>query len=322
MRRRAPIAAAMALSAGLLLLAPAAAVPPRVVVSILPLHSLAAAVMTRVAEPVLLLRGEVSPHVYALRPSEARRLQEAEVVFWVGPALEAFLVRPLQASEARNVELMAAPGLELLPLRTSGVWLGPQRGGLPPGPQHPGDQLPSEPGPAEAAADPHIWLSPANAIAIAHYMAAVLAELDPERADRYRANAEALREQLARLQLEIEGILLPVRERPYAVFHDGYQYFEASFGLQPVGSLVLHPEFGPGAKRLQALREEIVGRGVVCVFSEPQFDATLVQRLLEGTGARTGMLDPLGSTQTPGAGAYPQLLRGLAGGLAGCLGVD
>lgn len=302
----------LALVGQLLVLAPVTAAPPRVLASILPLHSLAAAVMTRVAEPSLLLRGALSPHDHAMRPSEAQLLQQAEVVFWVGPELESFLQRPIAASTARSVALIEAPGIQRLALRGSIAASG-----------HAHDvQDPDGSPPSLEVVDPHIWLSPSNAIAIAEHMAEVLAEVDPQRADSYRENAATVREHLTRLKDEVNELLDPVRARPFAVFHDAFQYFEVSFGLHSVGAMVLHPELGPGARRLQMLREQFTSGELTCVFTEPQFDPDLVERMVEGTDARVGVLDPLGSTVTPGAGAYGQLLRALAGSLAACLRVS
>lgn len=294
---------------GQLLLTPALAAPPRVVTSILPLHSLAAAVMTRVAEPSLLLRGTQSPHDHAMRPSEAQLLQQATVVFWVGPELESFLQRPIAASPARSVALIEAPGIQRLALRESLAAVGHDHQVDEPE----GHSLEGE------AIDPHIWLSPANAIAMAAHMAEVLAEVDPKRADSYRDNAATVRERLTRLTAEVNEILEPVRARPFAVYHDAFQYFESSFGMHNAGAMVLHPELGPGARRLQRLREQLDSSELECVFTEPQFDPELVARMVEGTDVRVGVLDPLGSTLAPGAGAYGQLMRALAGSLAGCL---
>lgn len=117
------------LAGALLLLASpvsAAAEPPAVVVSIKPLHGLASALMEGVGEPTLLLDGTASPHGYSLRPSEARALSDAELVFWVGPTLETFLIQPLD-SLAEKADVVTAGGLRglvFLEAREGGLWEG------------------------------------------------------------------------------------------------------------------------------------------------------------------------------------------------------
>ena len=78
--------------------APVAAAEIDVVASIKPVHSLVASVMEGVGEPILLVKGTGSEHSYSLRPSEARALEQAEVVFWVGETMETFLIKPLRGA--------------------------------------------------------------------------------------------------------------------------------------------------------------------------------------------------------------------------------
>ncbi|MEL6575973.1 MAG: zinc ABC transporter substrate-binding protein, partial [Pseudomonadota bacterium] len=76
-------------------------------------------VMEGAGTPTLLLPPGASPHGYALRPSEARALSNADIVVWIGPALTPWLERSLDtlAEGATQVVLMEAPGIEHLPLR-------------------------------------------------------------------------------------------------------------------------------------------------------------------------------------------------------------
>lgn len=298
----------------------AKAAPPSVVASILPVHALAAAVGEGVIEPVLIVKGGGSPHTYALRPSEARDLQRADVIFWIGPGLESFLIRPLQAlpARARRVALAEASGVRLLPYRTGAAWGAHDhdrtraRGR---GDDHDHDSDHEH----DNAWDLHVWLDPRNAAAMADEIVATLAAVDPANAERYRANGLRLRRRLADLETDIAARLGPVRDRPFVVFHDAYQYFEDRFQVRALGSVTLAPERQPGAQHLAALRREIARSGAVCVFAEPQFKPALLKTVVEGTEARYGVLDPIGADLTPGADAYFALLRGLAGSLADCL---
>ena len=275
---------------------------PRVVASIGPVHSLVAAVMDGIGEPTLLVPPGASPHAYALKPSEARALSRADVVFRVGPEMEAFLDRPLKslAVDARIVDLMHADGVALLHSRRGGAWGGE-------GHEH-------------AEHDPHLWLDPHNGTAWVRAIARQLGAADPANATAYAANAEAVDKRLAVLATELETALTPVRTKPYVVFHDAYRYFEHRFRTNAVGAITVAPERPPGARRLTELRQRVRRSAAVCVFTEPQFRPKLARTVVEGTGARIGMLDPLGGDIAPGPELYFQLLRDLAGALRDCLG--
>ena len=300
------------------------------VVSIQPIHSLAAGVMSGIGEPALLIKGGASPHTYSLKPSEAEALQNADVVFWIGDEMETFLEKPLEAlpTHATVVALDRAEGVVLLPSRDSGEWEahadhdtgheqdhGDGHGdghGHGPAEDHAGEH-------AHGAHDMHIWLDPSNATAIVARMVGVLSEADPANATRYQANGETLKTRLTALSSGIDGKLQPVRTTPYVVFHDAYQYFENRYGLSPAGSITVDPDRKPSARRLVDIREKIAESGAVCVFSEPQFEPGVLVTVIEGTRARTGVLDPLGADLPPGPDAYFALLENLATDLRRCL---
>ena len=283
---------------------PAAAAAPRVVVSIAPLHSLVAGVMAGVGRPHLLVAGGASPHDYTLRPSDARALAAADIVFRVGPGADGILDRPLAAlaGRARVIRTIETPGVTVLPARAGGVFAPHDHGGD-------GARSP----------DPHLWLEPANAAAIVAEAVAVLAAHDPARAATYRANGARSAARLAALRGELAAIVRPVAGTPFVVFHDAYQYFERAFGLAARGALTLATDRQPGVRRVAALRAAIVAGKAVCVFAEPQFPPALVATITAGTTARAGTLDPLGAALPPGPEHYFMLLRGLATALVDCL---
>jgi zinc transport system substrate-binding protein len=322
-----PLAARTLVLAAIVLAAAPLAAAPRVVADIAPVHSIVARVMAGAGTPELLMPPGASPHGYALRPSEAARLDAAGIVFWIGPALTPWLAGPLAAlsPDARHVELAEAEGVTLLPMRAGGPFEvhdhdhdhdddhghGDHAG-------HDDDDHDREH--AADSADGHLWLDPGNAAAIADAAAAALADIDPENAALYIANAEAFAAELTALSAEIDATLDPLRGRPFVVFHDAYQYFEAAFGLPAAGSISLGEADAPSAARVAEIRERIAAEGVVCVFAEPQFEPRLVATVIEGSDARSGVLDPVGADLEPGPGLYPALLTGLAQGFADCLG--
>ena len=291
-----------------------AAAAPEVVASIKPVHSLVAGVMRGLGTPVLLIGGVGSPHGYSLRPSEARALSEAELVFWIGGGLEASLAKPLTAlagDRARVIALAEAEGVRLLQARAGGPWEVPEEAhdhGTDTGVHDAGKQ-----------ADFHIWLDPLNAIAIVRAAATALARADPKNAAVYRRNGTDTIKEIEALDREIAGTLAPVRERPYVVFHDAYQYLEKRYHLNAVGAVAASPERPPGARRLSEIRAKIAALGAVCVFTEPQFRPALVDTVVAGSAAQSAVLDPLGAGLAAGPGAYFALMRGLADSLVGCL---
>lgn len=282
---------------------------PRVAASIPPVHSLVAGVMEGVGTPDLLVPPTASAHSFSLRPSEARTLAQADLVFWIGPAYETFLEKPLAAlsQSDRLVRLQDAPGLTLLEARGGGAWEAHR--------DHDHAHKPKD-----ADVDGHLFLDPANAKAMVAAIAAALASTDAANAARYRANAAALAAKLEALDTELRARLAPVRGRPFVVFHDAYQYFDRRYDLNAVGSITVSPERQPGAKRLQQLRKKIGQLQAVCVFAEPQFEPTLLQTVVAGTSAKIGTLDYLGAGILPGPEAYFATLRALAQSLADCLG--
>ena len=143
--------------------------------------------------------------------------------------------------------------------------------------------------------DAHIWLDPMNARRWVDAIAHELEEVDPRNRKKYEANARNMKARIDALHKELARSLAPVKGAPYIVFHDAYQYMEKRYGLTPIGSVTLSPEKKPGSARLVAIRKKIRDTKSICVFTEPQFQPRLVKVIMEGTGAGTGVLDPLGT---------------------------
>ena len=301
------------------------AAEPRVAASIKPIHSLVAGVMRGVGEPRLLVPGGASPHEYSLRPSDLRAIGEARVVFWIGPDLETFLVKPLEnvADRVRVVALMEAPDLVVLPLREGGAWEPHGHGDHDHGHSHKHDHKHSHGHSHDhghADRDTHVWLDPVNAVAMVRQIVTTLGEVDPDRQADYARNGVALIERLDQLNQRLMTELQPIQDRPYIVFHDAYQYLERRYGLNAVGSVVLQPEQRPGARRLAEIQKRVRDLQARCVFGEPQFQPALVDTVIAGSNARKGVLDPLGAELTAGPDAYFQLLQNLTDSLRECLG--
>lgn len=293
---------------------------PNVVASIKPVHSLVAAVMEGVGEPALIVKGSASPHTYALRPSDAGALESADVVFWTGHGMELFLGDALEtlAGKAEVVELADAPGITLLPVREGGAFEAHSHGGE--DHDHDHDHEGHDHAHEHGEGDMHFWLDPENAKLMVAQIATTLSEADPENAATYAANAEAEVAKLDALEAEIAATLAPIADKPFIVFHDAYQYFEARFGLALAGSVTVTPDVTPGAARIDELKAKVASLDATCVFAEPNFEPTIISAITEGTNAKSGVLDPEGGALTEGVDLYPNLLRGLATSLVDCLG--
>ena len=313
-----------------------------VVTSIKPVHSLVSGVMQGVGSPTVIIEGAGSPHTYSLKPSQATQLQDADLVFWMGDELEPFLVDAAQniARNAELVNLVESHGLKKIRFREGGMFdehddhddhddhakddhddHGKEKHAKDDHDDHGHDKHAKDDHDdhGHGEFDPHVWLDPINAKAIVHEIEEALVKADPKNAKKYEANAVRMAGKLDQLVTELRAQLQPVQGKGFIVFHDAYQYFEQRFGMAAIGSITVSPEVMPGAERVRDLREKIKDLGATCVFSEPQFEPKLVRTLVDGTGAQTGVLDPLGSSLTKGPDLYFELVREMARSLKECL---
>lgn len=287
---------------------------PGVVASIKPIHSLVAAIMDGVGKPDLIVEGAASPHTYSLKPSNARALEAAKVIFWVGPGMEAFLKKPLSAlgSNAVIAELDKAPGIKKLKFREGGAFEADDDG----------DEPAADAGNPAQQFDTHLWLDPMNAKAMAAEITTTLVAADPANALTYQGNQTALNDKLDALDREIVTALSPVKDKPFVVFHDAYQYFERRYGVRVAGSITVSPETIPGAARVAEIHDKVANLGATCVFAEPQFEPKLIDVVIEGTSAKSAVLDPEAATLKEGPELYFELMHGLVNSLKNCLSND
>ena len=286
----------------------------KVLVSIKPFHSLVSGIMEGVSEPLLLINGNNSPHSYALRPSSAENLQQADLVFWGGDILEGFLTKPLQslASRAKLVSLQETAGLRLLPLRSGLGWQKHETDST-------NDHSAEDETTSTSGTDPHIWLDPYNAKIISAKIVEILTAMDPQNAQSYRRNGEKYGHRLELLDRKLKAEMTKVAETPYMVFHDAYQYFEKRYQLNVIGAVTLHLGYGSSVRRLKTVRKTIKKEKIRCIFSEPQFSPKLLQTVTAGTNVKQGTLDPLGAGLESGPELYFTLLNNLSHNISSCL---
>lgn len=312
----------LALVPSLLLSSAALADVPSVATDIPPVHGLVSMVMGDLGAPALLVEPGASPHGYALRPSQAAALQDADAVFWIGHDLTPWLEAPLDnlATRAVVVELLDAEGAVVHPFRVDAVFASVDHDdhGHDEHDEHDDHDMGHD-GHDHDGTDPHAWLDPENAVVWLARIAETLAELDPDNAGAYHANAAAAQTEIAALGDQTAARLAPVSNHSFVVFHDAFQYFEHRFDLASAGAISMSDASSPSAARIAEISDAVAEQGVVCVFSEPQFNPGLVATIAGSAELNTGVIDPLGTPLELGATFYPALIRSVADAVELCL---
>ena len=323
----------------------------KVVTSIKPIHSLASYLMDGVAKPDLIVDGYASPHGFALKPSHAKMLQNADLIFWVGEDLENFLEKPLKsiAKKAEKIELMEIKGLNKLKFRERNIFDEhddhghddhakkeddhddhdhdkeghkeddhghDEDGHKEDGHKEDDHDDHGHEGHAHGEHDPHIWLDPMNAKVILEEMTEHLIENDQVNASKYKANLKKALKDLDKLTKKVKSEL--DKDFKSVVFHDAYQYFEKRFDVNILGAFTVNTDVMPGAEQLAEIREIIEHDKVSCVFSEPQFNPDIINAVAKDMNISTGVLDPLGATLNPGKDLYFDLISNMSKSFKGC----
>ncbi len=318
----------------------------KVVTSIKPIHSLASYLMDGVAKPDLIVDGYASPHGFALKPSHAKMLQNADLIFWVGEDLENFLEKPLKsiAKKAEKIELMEIKGLNKLKFRERNIFdehddhghddhakkeddhddhdhdkeghKEDDHGHDEDGHKEDGHDDHGHEGHAHGEHDPHIWLDPMNAKVILEEMTEHLIENDQANTSKYKANLKKALKDLDKLTKKVKSELN--KDFKSVVFHDAYQYFEKRFDVNILGAFTVNTDVMPGAEQLAEIREIIEHDKVSCVFSEPQFNPDIINAVAKDMNISTGVLDPLGATLNPGKDLYFDLISNMSKSFKGC----
>ena len=312
----------------------------KVVASIKPIHSLASYLMDGVAKPDLIVDGYASPHGFAMKPSHAKMLQNADLIFWVGEDLENFLEKPLKsiAKKAEKIELMEIKGLQVLKFRERNIFDDHDDHGHDDHDDHgkkeddhddhdhdahgkkdghdDHDDHDGHEGHHHGEFDPHIWLDPVNAKVILKEMAEHLIENDSKNEATYKSNLKKALNDIDKLTADVKAELN--KSVASIVFHDAYQYFEERFNVNILGAFTVNTDVMPGAEQLKEIREVIEHDKVACVFSEPQFNPDIIKAVAKDMNIKTGVVDPLGATLNPGKSLYFDLIRNMSASFKGC----
>ncbi len=274
----------------------AAASELKVLASITPLQLIASEILADVTEPDVLLPPGASPHQYSLRPSDVRKVKQADLILWVGPELERFLEKTLSATDATVLTLLEAEDEHSQESQHQ---------------QHEDHH--------HGDTDPHVWLEPIHALEIAGKIRDAAVKAAPDKQSlldkNYAEFAAALLQQDQHLMAEFA----PLNQQGFVVFHDAYSRFVKHYNLLQLDAVTVNPSRKAGAKHVSELREAVIQSKAVCVFSEPQFSAAVLKTITSGTSIRTAELDPLGQKIVPGKGAYLAFLADFARTFKTCL---
>ena len=314
----------------------------KVVTSIKPIHSLASYLMDGIGKPDLIVDGYASPHGFSMKPSHAKMLQNADLIFWVGEDLESFLEKPLSsiAKKAEKIELIEIKGLNVLKFRERNIFDKHNHDNHDDHDDHDDhgkkeddhddhghddhgkkkehddhDDHDDHEGHAHGEYDPHIWLDTMNAKAMLNEMAEHLIENDPKNEAKYKSNLDKALKDIDKLTIEVMTELN--NSVSSIVFHDAYQYFEERFNVKVLGAFTVNTDVMPGAEQLAEIREIIEHDKVACVFSEPQFNPDIINTVAKDMKIKTGVLDPLGATLDPGKDLYFKLIRNMSASFKG-----
>ncbi|MNF55356.1 High-affinity zinc uptake system protein ZnuA precursor [compost metagenome] len=282
-----------------------------VLTTIKPLGFIAAAITDGVSEPKVLLPTGASPHDFALRPSDIRSINEADLVVWVGPELEGFMAKPL----AKHPHVLTLTRVEGMPLFDYSKQAGHEE---PADEEHEGHDHDGHEGHHHEGVDPHIWLGPTQALVIARAMSETLSARDPGNAERYRANLLAFQAKVDAKDKVIAGQMKAVNQKGYFVFHEAYGYWERHYGMSSKGHFTVSPERRPGAKTLVEIRKALEEKQASCIYAEPQFSPAVIESVARNTGAKVLLLDEVGEQVPLGPDGYPQFMQQLADAFAQC----
>ena len=295
----------------------------KVVTSIKPIHSLASYIMDGVGSPGLIVDGYNSPHSFQLKPSHAKMLEQADIIFWIGEDLENFLEKPLAtiAMKAEKIELLEINGIKKLKFRERNIFdEHDDHGHDAKKEEHDDDddhghdakkeEHDDHEGHGHGKYDPHIWLDPINAKVILNEITEHLIEDDSKNTATYKSN---LAKALAKIdKLIIDVITETNTDLSYVVFHDAYQYYENRFNVNILGAMTVNPDVMPGAEQIHEIHEVIEHDNVSCILSEPQFNPDIIKSIAKDTSVKTGVLDPLGANLKPGKNLYFDLIRNMS----------
>ena len=283
-----------------------------VMASVKPLTLITAELLANVAEVETLLPDGASPHDFALRPSDRKRLNNTDLLIWVGPEIEPYLEKVIDASKVEHMAMLDEHGAHEEELHNEHKDHDHEE-------EHHDDHNAHDEHEGHDHAGLHPWL---DIEVVEHFAEDLSIELQhhfPAKASHIKENETAFLASLKQFESQAKDQLEPVQQKGFLVFHDAYDGFVTHFELNQVGYFTVSPERKPGAKHLAELRETLEQSGVSCVFKEPQYRPALIDSITRGFEVHVGELDPLASDVALAQGAYINFMQGLVDEFTECL---
>ena len=236
-----------------------------------------------------------TPHDYVLKPSDIVRVLQADLVVWMGPVVEPYLVSVIaRADQGKVIDISLLGGLKRLAFREL------LENGHDDDERHDHDEI--------LQFDPHLWWSVDNAEVIATQ---VLIALDVAGNDnsvnKLTMDKGAIVKQAMDKQTVVKQVMLPIRtlltskqtqamkQQPsFILFHDGLQYLELDLGVVSAARVALDDDHRPGIKTLLALKQKVAVNRVVCVVAETNTNVSIIHKIEADTPLRQIVIDSLG----------------------------
>ncbi len=269
-----------------------------IVTTIKPLESLIKNIIDKDDSVTSIIDGNYSPHNFSLKPSHIAKIYKSDAVILINPDFESFMCSSFKIipEKTKLITLSDTPNLTLYPSKQ----------------YHHGTHK-------ETGTDYHIWLSADNAIHIVRYLTDTLSTINPEKQKTYRDNAHNVITKLVALNDDLKQQLSPITDKPFMVFHNGFEYFIKNYNLSLVGTITDNPNVYSSIKHIKQAQKTLIDNKVICVFKEPQFSDKTIETIITDTQTRISTLDPIGSNFKSGKNLYFKVMHNIKDNLLTCL---
>jgi zinc transport system substrate-binding protein len=249
-----------------------------VLTSFAPIHSLTLNVAGDAADVSVLIPPNTGPHDYSFSPSDIGKIAHADVLIVNGAGLESWLAKGIKSAAGKDLQVVdTSRGIDLIISPEARKLAGAK-------PEHEADA---------GGPNPHIWLSPRNAIIQVNNIRDALVSRDPENDQVYKKNADAYIQRLTALDEDIRTATGSIANKTLITFHDTFPYFARDYGFTIAATFEEFPGKEPSPKAIKQLRETIETAHAAALFSEPQYSAKAMQVFAQEFKIPVIMLDPM-----------------------------
>lgn len=262
-----------------------------IAVTINPLKLIIQEIVGNEFEIVTILPYAASPHTFEPKPSDALKIQNAELVFFVSNSLDGWIAN--LANKKNKIKLMQYVAQNIA---TSKIFFDSEihnHRHCEHSCEHTHNaNIVSDN--SEDKLDPHFWVSPALVKSIAQEICDKIIEIDKQNAAKYQNNAENFIKKLDELHNQLSNQVKPIHNKPIFTFHNSFNYFIKEFDLTFGGSIEEFPGKEASPKYLANLTAQIRKANVNAIFSEPQLNPKAINVIAKEVNIRVVELDPIG----------------------------